>query len=332
MQFRIGKHRGRFCVTWVDEGGHRQRRSLGVPVSEGREAGERALAEFQRGVSNLIRGTPQVVSEIYSAYHADRAAEGKPAAVRIADAWKRLGPTFGPLVPQAMTKALCAGYIAKRQETASNGTIHVEMGYLRAALRHGEREGWIEKAPYVPLPTKPAPRDHHLKRDEVRRLIEAADAYHVKLFIVLAVTTAGRSQAILDLTWDRVNFKRGQIALRDPDKAATAKGRATVPMNETARRWLQEAHQGALSPYVVEWGGRKVGSVKKGVAAAARRAGLECTPHVLRHTAAVWMAEGQVSMAEIAQYLGHRDSRTTERVYARFSPGFLAGAAGSLEI
>ena len=33
-------------------------------------------------------------------------------------------------------------------------------------------------------------------------------------------------------------------------------------------------------------------AVKKGVAAAAKRAGVKCSPHVLRHTAAVLMADG----------------------------------------
>jgi hypothetical protein len=38
------------------------------------------------------------------------------------------------------------------------------------------------------------------------------------------------------------------------------------------------------------------------------------------------MAEDEVPMQQIAQYLGHNDSRTTERVYARFSPDYLPKA------
>jgi integrase len=36
-------------------------------------------------------------------------------------------------------------------------------------------------------------------------------------------------------------------------------------------------------------------------------------------------------MAEIAQLLGHKDSRTTEAIYARFSPTYLRKAAATLE-
>ena len=60
---------------------------------------------------------------------------------------------------------------------------------------------------------------------------------------------------------------------------------------------------------------------------AARKAGVQATPHILRHTAAVALAEGGVSMQDIAQYLGHAGKSTTERIYARFSPDYLRKAA-----
>ena len=44
------------------------------------------------------------------------------------------------------------------------------------------------------------------------------------------------------------------------------------------------------------------------------------------------MAEARISMDEIAQYLGHRDSRVTTYVYARFSPDYLRGAANVLDL
>ncbi|WP_378953032.1 hypothetical protein [Mesorhizobium sp. ANAO-SY3R2] len=37
-------------------------------------------------------------------------------------------------------------------------------------------------------------------------------------------------------------------------------------------------------------------------------------------------------MSKIAQYLGHSDSRITERVYARFAPGHMQDAADVLDL
>jgi integrase len=43
------------------------------------------------------------------------------------------------------------------------------------------------------------------------------------------------------------------------------------------------------------------------------------------------MAEADVSMDKIAQMLGHTSPRLTFKVYARFSPSFMADAAAALE-
>jgi len=112
-----------------------------------------------------------------------------------------------------------------------------------------------------------------------------------------------------------------------------SKGRAIVPINNTLLAALHEAKQGALTGHVIEWAGRPVKSIKKGIATAARNAGIEdVSPHVFRHTAAVWMAEAGIPMSEIAQYLGHSNTSVTEKVYARYSLEHLRGAASALEI
>jgi integrase len=104
-------------------------------------------------------------------------------------------------------------------------------------------------------------------------------------------------------------------------------------MNATALHALSVARQKATTPYVIEYAGRRVRFIKMGLRRAGQRCGLtQVSAHVFRHSAATWMAEGGISMAEIAQFLGHRDSRVTERVYARFSPTYLRGAASMLEL
>jgi len=103
-------------------------------------------------------------------------------------------------------------------------------------------------------------------------------------------------------------------------------------MLRTARAALQEARQGALTPWVIEWAGKPVKSVKRGLSVAAKRAGLEhVSPHDLRRSAAIHMAEDGVSIFEIAQFLGHSNERITYQAYARFQPDHLRRAASALE-
>lgn len=209
-------------------------------------------------------------------------------------------------------------------------TVRNELAVIRAALNWAKRNKLISEAPFIQMPPIPASNVGHISKAEFRRLIEHAHAPHIKIFMQLAVGTGARTNALLDLTWDRVDFTRNVIILNPHDRVQTSKYRATVPMNAQLRQALTEAKEGALSEYVVEHGRGRVASIKNGVAAAARRAGIKVTPHMFRHSAAVWQAEQNVPFAQIAQFLGHTDSRITERVYGRFSPSFLANAAEAL--
>ncbi|MGH6714933.1 MAG: tyrosine-type recombinase/integrase [Bradyrhizobium sp.] len=309
---RLKLYRGWWYAVWREDGETR-RRAL---RTQDRDAAARALADYQR----LVSTPDNTVASIYTSYLADKGTE------RARWAWIRLGPALGALRPDQIDKPTCRIYVdARRAAGAGDGTIHTELTFLRAALR------WHSKATTadVELPPKPAPADLHLTRQQYERLVAAAEAPHVRLFIILALATAGRAAAILDLTWDRVEFDRGLIRLGRGEKRR--KGRATVPMTDSARRALVDAARARTSEYVIEYGGERVGRINRGFAATAERAGLPwCTPHVMRHTAAVWMAEDEVPMAQIAQVLGHSDSRITERIYARFSPSYLRRAVRAL--
>lgn len=164
------------------------------------------------------------------------------------------------------------------------------------------------------------------------RVVDAAHAPHIRLAIILKLTTAGRIGAILNLTWDRVDFAREQINLRLDDETEGRKGRAVVPMNPMARSALEVAGQAALSDYVIEHGGEKVSSIRKGFTSAVERAGLKnVTQHSLRHTAAVHMVSKGIPIEKVAQYLGHTNPAITYSVYARYAPDHLRDASDALD-
>lgn len=321
---RIGRLNGRFVVTWV-EAGKRRRVRL-----DARTAGE-AQAEARRiiAAAQSLRGGI-TVAEIWAAYRADR--DGRPVAKNLDWRANTILPVFGHLTPDQITPEDCRAHTAKRRAAGrQDGTIWTELGLLRNALNWAVKRGLIDRAPHIERPAKPAPRDRHLTRAEVARLLDAPCEPHIRLAILIMLTTAARVTAVLDLTWDRVDLMRSQINLRLPN-STTRKGRAVVPINNTLRAALVAARGAALSDHVIEWAGKRVGSIKRGFASAADAAGLKgVTPHALRHTAAVHMAEAGIGMEEIAQYLGHADSRITSSVYARFSPEHLRKAADALE-
>lgn len=238
--------------------------------------------------------------------------------------WRVLAPKFGDLRPDQISRELCRDYMASRK--VKNSTILRELGCLRAALY------WFNPncTAVFEFPQAPPPKERYLTRAEVKGLLDACIEPHIRLYIILSICTAARKSALLELTWDRVDFQRGRINLGVGDGN---KRRAIVPMNSTAEMELEKAFKGRLTDYVIEYRGEKVKNIRKGFALTAKRAGIEnINPHVLRHSSAVWMAESRVPMSEIAQYLGHNSTKITEKVYARYSPEFLQSAATALEL
>lgn len=248
--------------------------------------------------------------------------------------WKALEPRFGKIEGEAVSTADCRAYADERRKAGiKDGSIHTELGHLRSVLVWAAKGQLIKHAPHIERPPKPDPKEGYLTRPEVAALIAATGAPHIKLAILLMISTGARNAAALQLTWDRVDFERRMIQLRNPFDKARRKGRATVPINDSLLAALQEAKTGALSPYVVEWAGGPILSIKKGIKTAGTAIGRpDASPHMLRHSAAVWLAEDGHSMDEIAQFLGHENSRITFKTYARYSPGYLRRLAASLEV
>lgn len=311
---RLKLWRGTWCAVWLKNGAT-CRASL---HTTDRALAEQRFADLQRQ-SALPTDT---IASIYAAYYADKGTE------RAGWSWKQLATTFGSLRPDQVTRATCRDYRARRRVAgAGDGTVLTELGYLRSALR------WHDK--HTPaqfeMPPKPAPRDASITSAEFARLLRKAETPHIRLFAILAIGTAGRMSAILQLTWSQgIDFDRGLIRLGNGERRR--KGRATVPMLPFVRTALLEAYERRSCGHVIEFGGEPVKRVYRAFVRTAAAAGIPgCTPHVLRHTAAVWMAEGGTDMQRIAQYLGHTDSRVTERVYARFSPSYLQDGARALE-
>lgn len=333
-EYALGKLRGKFAaVYWID--GRRHRHALGT--ADPREAA-RLLDAFEQKKNELAPAV-WTVGELWRDYQKSLGA--RPAAVTMGWEWRRLKERFDSLHPQEVTEAVVQAHITARRaqlwhgKPIKDGTIWTELGRLRMMFAWAVKKGHLTKAPYIERPAQGPARSLYLTRDQMAKFLQHCETPHVKLFATLAWTTGARAAALLDLTWDRIDFDRGRIRLKegeiDPDRPM--KGRAIIPMNGTARSALIEAKRFARTPYVIEWAGAKVASVKKAIHRAAIAAGMPwVSPHVFRHSAAVMMAENRIPMSEIAQFLGHTNTKLTEKVYARFSPDYLAQAADALEL
>jgi integrase len=327
-KFRVIKYRGWMYAEWRENGVQR-RKAL---RTRDRESAQQTLKSFVDAYEVANRPDPVTVEFCWHGYR--ETLKGRPAFFTMGFEARSLLVHLGQHQAAAINEEDCKAYAEKRRLGGiKDGTIWTELGRLRSALKWAERKNLIVKAPAIYRPPIPQPRDLRLTRGQAAHFLSACTMPHARLFVIIALTTGTRMSALLELTWDRVDFDGKTINLKDPTRPQTKKGRAVVPINRTLMGALQEARTGALTPFVIEWAGRPVKSMKRSLASAGRRCGLPwVTAHVLRHTAACLMAERGVSMDRIAAMLGHSDSRVTSRVYARFAPDFLRDAAEALEI
>ena len=335
--YRLVRRGNRFYVRWWANGAWQR-------VSTGKADKRQAniwLAQFVAGRSAPAPPEQPTVSVILGAYLVDRKPVVRSYGTLEAAA-KALRRHLGDLQPDHLTKERAHFYArqrraeghavgpatARRRKPTSDGTVIRELLTLRAALKWALAAKWIADVPHIAVPRQPPPRDRWLTREEADRLLAGAVAPHVRVFLTLALYTAARAGALLDLTWDRVHLGARLI---DFEAVGGGKRRVPVPIGDKLLPVLQEAREAATCPYVVEHASAKVSSVKTGTRAAARRAGLPgVTPHILRHTAATWMALNGVSMDDIARFLGHGDVRVTQRVYAKYTPDYLRNAIKAL--
>jgi integrase len=322
-EYSVQRFRGGYAIVWYDEAGTRRRQKLA--------ASDRAGAEAEARQSWRLGDTSQkTCGSIVLAYHADREANGIVSLPRMKDAWKAMRVFWENVLPEAIDEEMAKEYAKQRR--AGDATIRYELSHLAVALRWADNKKIIERAPIIWRPAAPERKERHLSRTAFKKLLAGTVAPHARLYMLLGIFTAARPSAILDLTWDRIDFDRATLNLNPPGRKQTAKRRPVVALNDQALEALRLAYLARQCQYVIERGAKKVANIKKAFQAASARSGVYATPYSLRHTAAVWMAEAGVPMSQIAQFMGHDDSATTEKHYARFSPGFLRGAANALQI
>jgi len=332
----LGRRGEKWIVDIRAKGAKRQRPELEVGADETPQQALDRFAEARRAVQK--QQASYTVGQLWSAWLQERAADRLSNKVYEAN-WVALSPAFASRTPDLLVANDYREYAAARFALGrSPWTVHTELVRLRACLKWAADTHLIARRPKVWVPAPGAHRSKVLTVEEAKTLVAGAmdGDPHVWLFVVLAFNTGARHTAILDLTWDRIDFERGLVAFdedlpRDPMSKSWRKGRALVPMNRAVRAALELAYEAKQSKWVIEHGGRRLKSIREGFANAVRRAELAgVTPHTIRHTVASWL-EDRVGDARRAQLLGHGNIETTRRVYTHSGAELLTEAVSYLD-
>jgi integrase len=316
--YTVQRLRGGYAIVWR-EGDARHRRQLTSTDRTSAEAEARRLWAEADG-----ERYPWTVGRVMTAYLESIAH--KPSHTRRKDAWKAMKPFWENVDPTLIDSKMCEDY--RKTRYVSDTTARYELQQLSTALKFARKH--IGEKPEMWFPPAPEHKLRHLTRDEFKRFYAAVRADHARLYVMIGLHTCARPSAILQLTWDRVDFMRRLIDFTPPGHVRTAKRRTVVPISDELLPALQAGHAARTCESVIERGGKPVANIKKAFQAASERSTVHATPYTLRHTGAVWAAEGGVSMDELAQFMGHDDARTTTKHYARYSPGYLVKVANAI--
>jgi integrase len=325
-EYTVQRYRGGYALVWweVGETGGQPLRRRERLASTDRES---AKAEARKKWTNAD-SAPWTVGRIMTGYLAS--ITEKQSHGRREDAWKAMKPFWAGVDPMLIDEPMARAYRATRR--VGEATARYELMQLSTALGWATREGHIESRRTVWLPQSPERKVRHLTQPEYARFFDAVKADHARLYVQIGLYTTARPSAVLELTWDRVDFMRRQIDFTPPGHIRTAKRRTVVAIGDSLLAALQVAHTARTCNSVIERGGKPVACIKKAFQAASERSGVHATPYTLRHTGAVWAAEGGISMDELAQMLGHDSASTTFKHYARYSPEHLRRVSDAIEL
>ncbi|MDF3154785.1 tyrosine-type recombinase/integrase [Mesorhizobium sp. XAP10] len=275
--------------------------------------------------------------------------------------WKNLGQKFGNVPVGKVDQNLVDEYVAARTcgaigKPSTAATMRRELALLLAAIRFcANRKRRLippEDVPAFDLPPASMPRERWLRDYELKAFFATAAKHRtrssqfgdtprlsrVERFAYIALESGARKQAILDLSWDRVDFKIGVIYFDVPGRRRTKKRRAAVPISSLLRRVLLRAFRERISNLVLDNGGgvwapiqhiaMKAGlfiGTPVAVPAGTKPPATGIGPHTFRHTCATNMVRNGVSLWKVAKILGN-SVLMIERVYGHHTAADLLDA------
>lgn len=322
---RVFQRGERWWIAYYS-GGVEQRESAGDTEKEATAVLSTRLLAIGRGepvTADAGRVTVNELLDAWLAYLVERRAK------RIAGARSKVKPLRRLLghvrVPQLAPEVIRTRYIAERRaEGMKDGTIHVELLVLTAALNRARKEGRLAVVPYVPKPSASPHRREYPEPETLAKILGSMKSEPHRDAIDFADTTAWRKEEVCALEWSAVFRRDGEIRLPDT-KNGDPRVIPLVYVDERGQRHLNRA--GAIierrwkarlltSPLVFHHrGGRSLyHSLLDHLKKACRAAGVDRQlVHNLRRSGVRNLVRGGASQSVAMSISGHRDPAVFQR-------------------
>lgn len=248
----------------------------------------------------------------------------------------QLVPFFGRKIVSEIRPQDIEIYRAKRLrkdgEPASLQTVNNDHTALKHCLNVAVRRGLLVSNPAarVPMPNPQNERDRVLSEEEWARLYQASKP-HLRPILLLAYQLGQRFTEIIELTWERVDLRRGFILLRAAD--TKTKTRREIPLTPGVRATLQQLAKvwRLETSRVFLYKGKPIQRISRAFKSALKGAGLQDFRfHDLRHCASTNLRRAGVDTATAMKIIGHKSEKMWKR-YNAIEERDLTQAAAKLD-
>jgi integrase len=312
---RIGKARG-IADKFLDE--HRQR-YLGLQSSSGSPRGNsRQIREVIDELLKTVTPTKRVGTQ-----------ENHKIYLGI------LKKEWGSFDVNRINLALWNDWLTEFRSRSSRQTFGDFTKHMNLVLRYAYTHKYASHLLTLPNPDKPSKTGRVYTEEEIDALYEAMNE-ETKDQYVLCFECFMRLREALYLTWDRVDFKEGTIALgaeHVKTGSKTGKGR-TFKMSDLAIERLSKRPRTSRFVFPSADPERPVHSNKKAWITAKRKVGIKGRArwHDLRHTALTWaLLDQRRDPVLVSEYAGV-SLRTIQRVYLHSTAEKTASVAGAVSV
>lgn len=311
---RTGRGGGKYYVLWRDEAGRQQKR--GLKTADTATAKDRLVAfALEHGTIKAEPASGLTVRELVTRWY-ETYSRDLPSGEQAYYHSRILNERLGHLTLDQLTVREQERFVAFIRETgrSSGYAARIMSDLSRAVSLARERGELAEPIRIIKVKAERQRVAPVLSVENLAALWGAAESsFYGSMYMVLALGTAGRPAAILDLTRDRVREDLQTVQLLPKGKEQNHKRRPVVPLVEPVRLWARLVPQG----FLVHIDGHPLQSIRSTFGRLRARAGLpaEVTPYSLRRSVATHLRVRGVPKDDIAALLGHSTGHDTTDLY-----------------